>query len=249
MRAAFSGLDSRLAVSPGRLGALLTLGVAFVCLLYYVSLNDRTVFVRTGGKYRSELLRTHEEHWTSCLSRTTQPDFYELEALLKTWSHTRSPTCRNLLQYFNDIYRFESRVGSVEVSDTFRTKVSKWLNGDASLLAELKHQVVFSLFNKYSHESTLFSKLRSKRPGINGAGDPLVYVNKLIKESEGSCDFCNYKEMTAFDSFGRIESKHAVAVSNVFKYEAYHGLILLKKHNPVTFNQEEFMDMMSVMVK
>lgn len=246
-----STLDSRLRMSWSRVGAL-SAAVAIILLLCVIS-HPRAGFFASqqpySTLYNNELLRSHLQHWEACLQTKTQPDFYELQSLVNNWSLSSDGLCRRLLGQFRDIYTLESREGSVEVSPVFREKVSKWLNGNSALLAELKHQVVFSLFNKYTHESTLFSKLRSKRPGLSGDDDPKAFAQKLIKESAASCDFCRYKEMTAFDSFGRIESQHAVAVSNVFKYEAYHGLILLKKHDALAFNMEEFLDMMSVMMR
>ena len=199
--------------------------------------------------YSNELQHVPPFYSESCFHVDGELDFFELPSLLQKWRSAETAECRDQLRIFDDVFVLESRSGSVEVSNEFRQKVSRWLKNDKRLLGELRHQIVFSLFNRYTHESTLFSKLRSKRPGLVGDGDPKDYAAKLAAEAKGSCDFCQYQKMTAYDSFGRIESTHAVAVSNVFKYEAYHGLILLKKHSPLDYNWEEFSDMMGVLLK
>ncbi|XP_065197230.1 uncharacterized protein LOC135828736 [Sycon ciliatum] len=199
--------------------------------------------------YSSTQYRSHEVHWYRCFNLQRQPSFYELSELLANWSRSPDALCQQLLSQFQDMYQVESRVGAVNVGPEFRAKISGWLKHDAALLAELKRQVVFSIFNRYTHESTLFSKLRSKRPGLSSDTDPRAFAEQLARDTEKSCDFCKYKTMTASDSFGRLESNHAVAVSNVFKYEAFHGLIILKKHDPLSFNEVEFMDMMSLLLR
>lgn len=34
------------------------------------------------------------------------------------------------------------------------------------------------------------------------------------------CDFCSWRELTAADTWGRVEGPHAVSASNLFKYIA-----------------------------
>ena len=53
------------------------------------------------------------------------------------------------------------------------------------------------------------------------------------------------KRNTADDVFERIETNLSYTSANTFKYDKWHGLILARKHNPLTLNQEEFVDMFS----
>ena len=53
------------------------------------------------------------------------------------------------------------------------------------------------------------------------------------------CDFCSWQELTARDSFGRIENEHAVTGSNLFKFTQHHGLVLFKHHDPLSFTEAQ----------
>lgn len=61
-----------------------------------------------------------------------------------------------------------------------------------------------------------------------------------------SCDFCRWETLTAEDSFGRIEGTHAVSASNLFKYGIQHGLIVLRRHDPLAFTEPEIRDLLAV---
>jgi hypothetical protein len=53
------------------------------------------------------------------------------------------------------------------------------------------------------------------------------------------CDFCSWRELTAADTFGRVENEYAVSASNLFKFTQHHGLILFKHHDPLTFSEPQ----------
>ncbi|EIE23757.1 hypothetical protein COCSUDRAFT_63282 [Coccomyxa subellipsoidea C-169] len=62
-----------------------------------------------------------------------------------------------------------------------------------------------------------------------------------------TCDFCQWRTLTAIDIFGRIERTHAVSASNLFKYcQPFHGLILFKHHHPLQFNLLQLSDLLLV---
>jgi hypothetical protein len=47
-------------------------------------------------------------------------------------------------------------------------------------------------------------------------------------------DFCQWKALTAEDSFGRFETDDVVSASNLFKYcQPCHGVVLMKHHDPL----------------
>lgn len=62
-----------------------------------------------------------------------------------------------------------------------------------------------------------------------------------------SCDFCEWERFTAVDTFGRIERRHAVSASNLFKYGApAQGIVLFKHHDPLNFSKAQVLDLLTV---
>ncbi|XP_062522744.1 uncharacterized protein LOC134197434 [Corticium candelabrum] len=171
--------------------------------------------------------------------------------MVATWCNVRrSQRCRQLCEKFNGIYSLSKREGQVVLPDTFVPKVRKWLGGNEELLKQVNRQSVTSVFNIYTHEGTLFSPLRAKRPG-SGDFSPDVdkYIDELNRNSEKDCDFCNYKTMTAQSVFPRVESKLTASASNAFIYDGFHGLLFPRSHHPVKFSEEEVVDMMQTTIK
>lgn len=71
--------------------------------------------------------------------------------------------------------------------------------------------------------------------------------NVSVATKPESCDFCKWPSLTASDTFGRIEGKHAVSASNLFKYVApMQGLVLFKHHEPLEFTYEQLSDLLDV---
>eukprot|EP01025_Chloroclados_australasicus_P055915 TRINITY_DN6865_c0_g2_i1.p1 TRINITY_DN6865_c0_g2~~TRINITY_DN6865_c0_g2_i1.p1 ORF type:complete len:380 (+),score=24.90 TRINITY_DN6865_c0_g2_i1:93-1142(+) len=98
------------------------------------------------------------------------------------------------------------------------------------------NQTVLSITNNYSHEQTWFNKIRSNKP------QNFTQVPKLDDPLDGGkrCDFCQWEQYTAADTFGRIEYPDVVSASNLFKYcEPCHGLLLFKHHHPLQFSSNQ----------
>ncbi|XP_071507481.1 uncharacterized protein [Diadema antillarum] len=169
-----------------------------------------------------------------------------LEDYRLRWKVAQHPDCITVYHKFQDIYSVSRRSGQLVIPETFQTKVLKWLGNDEELFKETKLQFITSIFNRYTHESAIFNPLRSKRPGVSGTAEEQdEYVESLVGQSQ-NCDLCDYKFKTSEDTFGRIESKHAVTAANTFKYDAFHALIILKTHHPLRFTEEQFTDMFDV---
>ena len=114
-------------------------------------------------------------------------------------------------------------------------------------VAEDNSQLVVSVTNRFEGHMSWFNGERSRKPQ--------TFIQKHGQDARASdttgdgvrCDFCKWETMTAVESFGRIERKHAVSGSNLFKYgEPYHGLVLFKHHNPLSFDLEQLQDLTSV---
>ncbi|XP_031552276.1 uncharacterized protein LOC116289476 [Actinia tenebrosa] len=196
-----------------------------------------------------------EKEWfiKTCL-QADDSDKLSIENLFGTIKNLRlakDSTCKQVYKLFHSIYELKTSTSNVYINNVFAKKVLRWFNGNKHLLEETKTQHLMFVNNRYTQESTVFNPLRAKRPGAGGGGGPEVKkaVDEMIAKSSKDCDFCNFRNMTAKDPFGSIESKYAVSVSNTFKIEKFHGLILWKHHNPMEFNEEQFLDLMDVAQK
>jgi hypothetical protein len=125
-------------------------------------------------------------------------------------------------------------------------------SSDPSDVSFLENQTIFLTHNKYTAEESMFNEVRRYRPGYAERVSPeneakLVEMNEANKGSV-TCDFCSVVR-TATDTFGRIESTHCYAASNVAKYAQWHGLIVPRTHNPLTFDAAALQDYIATSLK
>jgi len=109
-------------------------------------------------------------------------------------------------------------------------------------------QLITSVRNRVTHELCLFNGLRASKP------QQFVGSPPAAGESKPRCDFCapSYDTMTATDvGFGRIEGRHVVTASNLFKYcGPYQAVVFSKsKHDVLDFTLDELCDYLSVSAK
>lgn len=104
-------------------------------------------------------------------------------------------------------------------------------------------QVIYKVVNKYTHEETVFNPIRSKRPTSKPVGDQLSYIKNLSEITRPSCDFCQYRDHTAKDVFGRIESEYSASCANTFKLAKFHGLFFPKQHLPINLPLHTLQDL------
>jgi galactose-1-phosphate uridylyltransferase len=69
-----------------------------------------------------------------------------------------------------------------------------------------------------------------------------------LESSRSDCDFCEnkYKENTADDIFGKIETDLSYTAANTFKYDKWHSLIISRNHNTLFLTQEETLDIFNL---
>lgn len=192
----------------------------------------------------------HSQHWmiNECFQGAQPKDVDYILNSMNVWDQSKDPSCRSLYKDFRSIYQVRERIAEVTISDSFLEKVKHWLKGNKELIEKTKKQTLVFVDNLFTQESVVFNPVRSRRPGASG-GDDTDILNTLIESTAKDCDFCRYKQLTAQDSFGILESEHAAIVSNTFKIEKYHGMILLKHHNPSVFSLEQFLDAMHLAAK
>jgi len=109
----------------------------------------------------------------------------------------------------------------------------------------VEEQRIIKVFNRISFESALFNELRAKRP-ISATTDE--DSAKTIKESLGD-PFCKPLTGTPVDTFGRVRGWRCISASNVAKYDALHGLIVFKQHNPLVFTEKDLANYLSTAMK
>jgi len=187
----------------------------------------------------------HEWISKECFNGNPPTDIDSMSSAIHLWGQSEDSTCRKLYKDFHSIYQVREKIAPIVISDTFLVKVKSWLKDNEELIEKTKKQTLVFVDNLFTQESVVFNPVRSRRPGASG-GDSSDIMTGLLESSKKDCDFCKYKEHAAQDTFGILESKHAAIVSNTFKIEKYHGMILLKEHNPSIFSMEQFLDAMNL---
>lgn len=146
----------------------------------------------------------------------------------------------------NRIYQHHSDTGTMEIPYSFRNRALSYLDAADSpykeeALKKLREQRIVKIYNVWTGEGSIFNSLRAQRPGLK-VKDGQNRREKLIKNSEENCDFCNPLLNTPLDLFGRVKGKYCVTAANLAKYDAWSSLLIFNKHNPLQFNREELSD-------
>ncbi|XP_050411871.1 uncharacterized protein LOC126826813 [Patella vulgata] len=198
-----------------------------------------------------DLVSGYNQDWLveTCTKNKMDLSIKNLAGFVEKWELSSDPLCSQLYKKFSAIYSIEKNAAPLKLPDLFQVKVKKWLNNDEKLFEEVYHQEVTGIYNKWTREHTIFNPLREKRPVSIPEEPENIYVNRLVEKSKVSCDFCRYKDYTAEDTFGRLDSVHAFSASNAFKLERYHDLFALKSHHPHQWNIDQYMDLMNLTQK
>uniref|UniRef100_A0A0B7A9V3 Uncharacterized protein n=1 Tax=Arion vulgaris TaxID=1028688 RepID=A0A0B7A9V3_9EUPU len=159
------------------------------------------------------------------------------------WAQSRNPLCQTYYNKWLNIFTFVTRKATLNIPERFQKKVRSWLSNNEDLFQKVYDQDVIHVVSEYTREHTIFNPLRDKRPVLPPDQPESNYLNKLMKNTAENCDFCQFKEFTAEHRFGRVESSHAFSASNIFKIDSLHALLALKKHDPLHWNLNEFLDL------
>ena len=202
--------------------------------------------------YSSLPKHTSSWYYSNCYTsfQTSTMGLGHLYDLLKQWRQATQVDCIELFRAFDAIYSVSQRTSmGIVIPDSFMPKFLHFLNNNKTLLKEAQHQTITFVFNEFTHEETIFNPLREKRPISQPKRPDKDYIEEITMESSKSCDFCSYKEFTALDPFGRLESKYSYTASNAFKYDAWHCLVALKTHDPLHWNHEHFLDFFNLAIQ
>ena len=138
-------------------------------------------------------------------------------------------------EVFERLYRVHEDEGEL----TFPKDMIGWADKTFGDHANVEKQKIVKTINRLTFEGALFNDLRSKRPKVAAEKDD----KELEQIKQSGCDpFCTPLKMTPADTFGRVSGRHSESASNVAKYDALHGLVIFKKHNPLDFTEKEVQD-------
>ncbi len=137
-------------------------------------------------------------------------------------------------ELINRIFNIEQYKGRLQAPK----EMLPWLREKFGSYPLVKEQKITRINNKITYEGALFNELRTKRPIIKEKNEE---TKKIINESKND-PFCKPEKLTPKDSFGRIKGEQSITASNIAKYDAEHGLIIFKEHNPLTITKESFKD-------
>ncbi|XP_046406143.1 uncharacterized protein LOC124171040 [Ischnura elegans] len=230
--------------------------VAFILLAFIICASMyKPMIVKRSYRGENKLsvfldgLKDQEWYEINCFDGKLHESIGKTPNNLDSWSQAFERKCQILWSKFQRIYSVDVREGRIEYSRDFENKLKSWFHNKEDLVNAMKSQSLIHFRNLYTKEHTIYNPLRSKRPMQKLDKDPKVYVDEISAATRKSCDFCNYKEMTAKDLFDRIEGKHSVTAANAFKIDKWHGLMLTKKHNPSDITEEELVDLFNTTLK
>lgn len=102
----------------------------------------------------------------------------------------------------------------------YEIKLTEGYLKENQLFKNLGKQKIIIVKNKIFEEETIFNPQRKKRP------------KPLGKENwQGKDPFCQPKQLTPEDLFGRIETKNFITASNLAKFAPWHSVLIFKKHS------------------
>ncbi|XP_066980464.1 uncharacterized protein [Macrobrachium rosenbergii] len=194
----------------------------------------------TWPTFNIKLIHSRDWYIENCFNGQFSEDLEDVfRNLIPTWSETENDECKNLYDKFVALYEVHERYsGKLTLPAPFLKRVSRWLGGDKTLLEQVHQQHLIHIFHPLTAEHTVYNPVRSKRPMPTKDTNIYEWVNKLSAETEKDCDFCNFMNMTAVDEFGRHITKDTARVSNTFKVEAWHSMVITKQHHPTNMSKE-----------
>lgn len=138
---------------------------------------------------------------------------------------------RKKKKIFHRIFDVEVKIGELKIPSALKD----WVKKRFKELEIVKKQTIVKVINKVTFEGTFYNQLRALRIQRKDYSLPQIF-----KEKE--CIFCNPKEKTPEDIFGRIEKTYAITAANIAKYDKWHGIIIFKKHNPLKLGYKEVLE-------
>lgn len=136
---------------------------------------------------------------------------------------------------FQRLYSVRTVVGEIRTVPDMKARLEKQF-GSAETVAK---QRIVKVTNLVTFEGILFNELRRLRPvDVTSRED----VNARLEQARQNDVFGSPAESTPEDLFGRVEGKYCVTAGNLFKNDAFHGLVIFHEFNPLNFSREHVID-------
>ncbi|KAF2354814.1 HIT-like domain [Trinorchestia longiramus] len=148
--------------------------------------------------------------------------------------------CSHLMSSIESTYRISARSSTeLRLPPVFAALVHTWLGNDSALVRELHHQLVVHVSQRMTGEHVVYNHLRGRRPTPPVLESAQTLVNRLSLQTWRACNFCNARQRTASDSFLRHETNASIRVSNAFKLERWHLMVVTRPphHHPTNFSR------------
>ncbi|XP_037793144.1 uncharacterized protein LOC119588578 isoform X1 [Penaeus monodon] len=160
--------------------------------------------------------------------------------LLTAWSKSENPECAGLYSKFSYLYEVHDRYASrLHVPGPFAEKIKAWLHNDTKLLEQIHRQHLIHVFHPLTSEHTVYNPVRASRPMPTHEINPFEWIDNLSADTSLNCDFCRYSENTAVDGLGRDDANDTARLTNTFKVESWHSMVVTKYlHHPLNFTRE-----------
>lgn len=155
---------------------------------------------------------------------------------------------------FQRFFELDSYKGSLVIPDSFTPKVLQYFGRryedgqirewQDDVIDRLTIQRILRIRNKHTNEEVLFNELRASRPGQrrDQIQKEKAKITEHIQDALDKCDFCEPLKYTSHHGFPRIRKPHCITGANIAKYDAWSGMVYFKRHNPLTFTEDELSD-------
>ncbi len=122
---------------------------------------------------------------------------------------------------------------------TLPQEMNAWAEETFGSVEAVRAQRLLRAGNLVTGEETLFNPLRTHRPHDSAGIDDLHH---RIERARTQDVFREPLTGTPQDSFGRVNGSHAVTAANINPYDAWHGVVIFKEFEPLTFSLAEVSD-------
>ncbi|CAL4075302.1 unnamed protein product [Meganyctiphanes norvegica] len=213
--------------------------VVLLCLLYYNAvgepasqLSTRTVegLQSLGKQYTvwkpfiPTPRKNHEWYKSQCFLGAFSEDIESFVLVeLPTWSSSDIPECKELYNRFSILYNIKHR----PIDDIENISHGKQNNS------------VIHVSSPLTFEHAVYNVEATRTPKVIDS-DIFKWVDKVSNETAKNCDFCSVNTQTAIDEFGRSENSSSARLSNTFKLEKWHTIVVTRTHHPTNISKDAF---------
>ncbi|ELU11614.1 hypothetical protein CAPTEDRAFT_227485 [Capitella teleta] len=227
----------------------MVIGVLLVAKYLHLRQPDESPLHSTDAT-GSKLFQKSDQRCARNLTQTMS----DLPRRIDQWRNSKEQICKDLSKAFDAIFILQSETSPLQLNENMQEKMSEWLQGDKTSMADALNQTIILTTNRVTGQSNIFNALRAKRPAKHLTPNLTNGVVAQMEKRQASmpvatddiqaCDFCQnrYKTNTAEDQVGSMSNRHSYLVTNVFKLASWHSMVVLKDHDPFHWSVDAFGD-------